>query len=237
MRTGIPNGLTQLLGRLGLGGKPETKATENALTARAPDKSAGLLKGTALANGAVLAGLGHNPDDKHTGTRNRAERENINRFMQEAPLTKKGEAETAQETAAKGESLHHDAHEMRETKELREEMRRDERIDDAKGVRVQEEKTEKETRSSVDAKEREREREEERDEDRPGGAWLEEELDRDEDESPRRRGQLRQEDALGSAMRCHGQLSEGSRCLRKPVPGTPYCREHAVVLPRTPSHA
>ncbi|MBK8012888.1 MAG: hypothetical protein IPK13_16225 [Deltaproteobacteria bacterium] len=39
---------------------------------------------------------------------------------------------------------------------------------------------------------------------------------------------LRADDVLGSAHQCRGELSDGGRCLRKPVPGTPYCREHAA---------
>jgi hypothetical protein len=31
---------------------------------------------------------------------------------------------------------------------------------------------------------------------------------------------------LGEAARCKGALEDGTRCLRKPVAGTSYCREH-----------
>lgn len=41
---------------------------------------------------------------------------------------------------------------------------------------------------------------------------------------------LRIEDALGEQMRCRGMLDDGSRCIRKPVMGIPYCREHASAV-------
>jgi hypothetical protein len=63
-------------------------------------------------------------------------------------------------------------------------------------------------------------------EDRPGGAWVMEEAREAEQEETRG---LRQHQALGEENRCHGTTAEGTRCLRKPVEGKAYCREHFVV--------
>jgi hypothetical protein len=60
------------------------------------------------------------------------------------------------------------------------------------------------------------------------GGWKPESCNLEEDE--RRANALRIEDALGPQMRCRGVLEDGSRCIRKPVMGIPYCREHASAV-------
>jgi hypothetical protein len=242
VKTGLPSGLTALLGKLGIGvgqpgqtGKPgETKVAEKGLQAggpKDPKAEPGVEKGTALGDGALLAGLGHNVQDKKTALRNIAEQANIDRFLQD-PHTG-AEAKDAKESpATQREDRMRDARdpkEARELREFREELRREERLDDAKMQAFQEQKTEKEREKEREAKERERQRddrEKDRDEDeKHGSAWLQEELEREEEEQ-RRRG-VRDEDALGGYTRCRGHLDDGTQCLRKPVQGTPYCREHA----------
>lgn len=49
-------------------------------------------------------------------------------------------------------------------------------------------------------------------------------------EEEQRANALRIEDALGEQMRCRGILEDGARCIRKPVLGIPYCREHASAV-------
>jgi hypothetical protein len=61
-----------------------------------------------------------------------------------------------------------------------------------------------------------------------GAGWVQENIEAAEQEQ--REAALRLEDALGASFRCHGIVEDGTRCLRKPVQGTPYCREHASTI-------
>ena len=60
-------------------------------------------------------------------------------------------------------------------------------------------------------------------EDRPGAGWVAEE---DEQEEEDKKDGGYQERALGEDNRCAAMISDGERCLRKPIEGTPYCRGH-----------
>lgn len=60
------------------------------------------------------------------------------------------------------------------------------------------------------------------------GAWHPDRCNAEEAEQ--KANALRIEDALGEQMRCRGMLEDGVRCIRKPVMGLPYCREHAATI-------
>src|SRR5262245_22074616 len=82
LKTGLPSGLSLLLGKLGLnlGG---TEKAEKGLTGGPKEKGVDVEKGMPLGDGAVLAGLGHTPHDRRVPNRNVAEKQNIDRFMQD----------------------------------------------------------------------------------------------------------------------------------------------------------
>lgn len=249
MKTGgLPPGLASLLGKLGLatppgGQKGETKVAKDALHGGPQTK--GLEKGTPLADGVLLAGLGHTPEDRHAAQRNVVEQSNIDRFLQDPNTAatgrdlpeqfKAGDAERMREgrDAREGKEAREGV-EARETRELRDDMRRDDRVDESKQQALHDQKAkekEEEREGRERDKDRGRDRERERDQDeeeKPGGAWVQEELDQREEDKKRRSG-IRDEDTLGSGSRCRGHVEDGSRCLRKPMQGTPYCREHAFV--------
>jgi hypothetical protein len=60
------------------------------------------------------------------------------------------------------------------------------------------------------------------------GHWKPESSALSEDEA--RQNALKIADALGEHVRCRGMLEDGARCLRKPILGIPYCREHAAAI-------
>lgn len=60
------------------------------------------------------------------------------------------------------------------------------------------------------------------------GGWKSEHCALEEEQ--KQANALRIEDALGEQMRCRGMLEDGTRCIRKPVMGIPYCREHASAV-------
>lgn len=203
-----------------------------------------LEKGTLMgADGALLAGLGYNPKDHRTSAKNVAEQANLERFLHEMEGdpkeigAKKGEE--APQTQKKGEAKEgREAREGRDGKEAATENRGPDRArDKADDARIQGQAEAKEAKESHQTKEsqeaehqqgQQQRRDDQQDEqDKPGGAWVAEELEGQEVSS--KRG-LRAADALGEAHRCHGTMDDGTRCLRRPVKGTPYCREHFVPL-------
>lgn len=238
MKTSFPTGLQALLGKLGIPTphKPgEVKADAKGLHAEGKDAK-GPEKGSLLGDGTVLAGLGFNGEDKKGAAKNVVEKANIDRFMQD-PSNDVKEFQNAlrqMKDAEPMEKAHaHEGHHVdkKEAKELKEEVRREEKLDDVRGQAAQETKEKKEARESAEAKEaeKERERDEEKDDrEKHGGAWAQEEQEQDE-QPKKRRGALYESDLLGERTRCHGKLEDGTRCLRKPLEGSAYCREHMVV--------
>ncbi|MCK6546753.1 hypothetical protein L6R52_12960 [Myxococcota bacterium] len=248
MKTGLPSGLSGLLGKLGanLTKVGEAKVDAKGLAAGEGKDAKGATgpeKGAALGDGTVLAGLGFNSEDRANALKNPAEKAAIDRFMQDTgPEVRELQNALREMKDAEGSALREardGAREARdaktEEKTQRDELRRDEKADDVRGQAAQEAKEKKEAREANDAKEAERERERDRDDqkddDRKGGAWAQED-EQQQDEPKKRRGAIREDDVLGAHVRCHGKLDDGARCLRKPVPGTPYCREH--VIPTVP---
>ncbi len=234
----IPSGLRALLSQMGLftGGAPKQGAP-TAGKASAMKAEQGPARGEAMGpEGLLLAGLGYSSRDRRTDQKNVAERSNLTRFLREqlrdGPALKGSDLaadegllkELAREESAQARA-EGEAGEAREPGADRE-LRAQERREDAR-LQGQKEASEKaEARETAEPKEAEQQRqqEEQDEDDRPGAGWVMEEA---EDEERAARPGLRLDDALGDANRCRAHLDDGQRCLRKPVAGTPYCREHA----------
>lgn len=234
VKTGFQAGLRALFGKLGIplgkaaGGAEAAKA---ALQAKETKDAKGPQKGRSLADGELIAGMGFSPEDKTTAQKNLAEKANIDRFMQDPT----GAAREARE--APGFRDHAPAGDVRDARaedgpkgassqELRDDIRREERGDELRHRAGQEAKDPKE-REPPEKKEAERRRRDhDEEEGRRGSPFVHEEITPDEDDE--HRPALRDEDALGASDRCRGTVADGTRCLRRPVEGTPYCREHSA---------
>lgn len=231
------------LGPLG-GGKGEAAGGKGeGVTASAMD---GVEKGAELGpEGMLLGQLGFGGADRRSSLRNRVELANIERFLADSGPELRGGKEPAAKPAAaeakskeagtdkegpKAERETEAAGPEREATHGAEE-RRDAAFADVReleGAGLPEAELQ-EADAQGDAEGRGGSGEDEDaqgdEEDRPGAAWLAEELE----ERERRRRSGRGTEGLGAAHRCRGTLSDGSRCLRKPMQGTPYCREHRHV--------
>jgi hypothetical protein len=235
MTGGIPGGIGGLLGKLGLLGKGPAAADEGKVAAQAlkaeggEAEKPGLPRGALLGeDGALLAGLGYNPADRHTDQKNVAEKNAVARFLEElggdAPATAPGNPrEGATET--KGETREAEARENTAPEEKRSEERGERAAGPAEEPR--EARRAKEPEEAERQRERDRDGQEKReDEDAQAQGWVAEEQ---EQEAPRKRRGLREADALGEHHRCRGHGDDGGQCLRKPVRGSAYCREHAAL--------
>ena len=231
MRVPLPSGLSGLLGKLGMATQPKggEGVAKKGLEGQQPG---GLQKGQAIGDGKVLAGLGFNGADKTGSRKNVAEKENVARFLKDpgeeieklrGAKGEKAEAKEADKAAAEAARDRGDAKEAQ-----REGVRKDERADDvrAQAREVQERREAKETPEAREPeKERQRERDQQDEREKHGQAWAHEDGEDDDPDRPKH-GALHEDDALGDSVRCRGTIEDGSRCLRKPVTGTPYCREH-----------
>lgn len=233
----MPKGLgslASLLGKLATPGKGEGP-TGNAAKGLKSEKGEkgegpeGPAKGEALGDGALIAGLGFSRRDRRTQLKNKVEQEHISQFLKEsqksdetpkAPEAKEapGEAEMAEQEPQSEVKEQHEATEQ--------ELRREEAHDEA---RVQGHATEEpqEAKEQIEAQEADAQQhdQQEDDEDKAGGGWV---LEEAEEEEKRRGKGLREADVLSDQNRCKGTVDDGSRCLRKPVKGLGYCREHSL---------
>lgn len=183
-------------------------------------------------DGALLSGLGYNTADHRSTAKNVAERSNLERFLKEMEPEKGKEANAKEQPeAAKAK----DKAETKEAKETAQEQAPAEtKRETAEEARVQgqaEAKEAAETPSAKEGKETEGEPQGQKqgddtdDEDKPGMGWLAEELDGQQEKD---QAGPKSSDLLGDSTRCRGSLDDGARCLRHPVKGTLYCREHFV---------
>jgi hypothetical protein len=220
---GIGNALASLLGKMvgkAVGGM-KTDAQP-----KADPKTTVPEKGTPVGDRGdhLLHGVGFATKDKHTTDKNRAEASNMKTFLEHQKEAKEGpEAKLDLGRSPDGEVAdRRDAKELRDAKD--QDVRRDEAKEDAKGVAQKEAKEERERIETKDKEQKQRdEREEERE--KPGGAWVQEDPDEDEQGHERK---LRDADELTDQNRCKGILEDGSRCLRKPLKGLSHCREHSA---------
>ncbi len=238
----IPSGLRALLSQMGLiqhgpgrgpGGKGKASAMKGA---------AGPATGQAMGeDGLLLTGLGYAGADKHTDRKNLAEKSNLSRFLQEQgrnPGATQKDIRAAEDAWRNGAEAPDgaaaetgDGAEAQDSQEARSEQQdvrqQQERREDARiqGQKEANEPSEAQETSEASDAEQPRQGDEEDEEDKPGAGWVAEE--NEDDREGKQRG-LRDADLLGEATRCRGHLEDGSRCLRKPTKGTPYCPEHAA---------
>lgn len=203
----------------------------------------GASKGEALTeDGGLLAGVGYNTQDRRTSRKNVAERANLERFLKEMDGEDAGETGKAQANDQGPEAKKDEAKPKTEAKEAREakeqgpeQNRAEAKREGPEDGRVQGQAEAQEAAEAHEAKEPQeaeaehqgggRGQDEEDERDKPGGAWVAEEL---EDKSDKDNVALKSPDALADAHRCRGSLEDGSRCLRRVVKGSHYCREHFV---------
>lgn len=217
-------------------------ATKGALETR---PEAGPKKGELL-NDLVRAGQGYTPQDKNAPDKNHAEREALQRFLKDPELdklkdeiaradakehpelSKKERAEESRDNRRQ-EAKSQDSKDKQDTQ--RQENRREDRAEENRGVlreQQQQETREKQVQEQERAKDQQQDRDDEDEKQRRGLGWGAEEAE--EAEQAEREG-LYDRDAIGDGSRCRGMLEEGGRCLRRPEPGTNYCREHAGYEP------
>ena len=230
----------------GPGGPGGIKGEAKGLEAEGKD-GAKTEKGALLgADGALLAGLGFNIKDHRTSAKNVAEQANLERFLQEmngepkelggkkgaeeGPMAQKGAAREGKEARGEAKDAPADAKAAEQPRDKADEARVQGRAEAQEPAAAREapEKAEAEQQGQQQHRDDQSD-----DEDKPGGAWIMEEIEGEQVVG--KRG-LRSADALGHAHRCNGTIEDGTRCLRKPVKGTPYCREHFVPVapPRQP---
>ena len=238
----IPSGLRALLSQMGLV-RPGVGQGEGGMQTKASAMKGakGPTTGEALGeDGLLLTGLGYSGRDKHTDRKNMSERSNLTRFFQEqlrefpgprtAMVSDEAQlqaAEFADGPAGEAQGEGATEGEVRDAPAEQQEMRAQDRREDAR-VQGQKEAAETaEARESTETSEAEQQQQQhdEDEEDKPGAGWVAEEMDEEGDE---RKRALRDPDALGQADRCRGELEDGTRCLRKAADGTPYCAEHAA---------
>lgn len=229
----IQKPLIGLLGRLGLiPSEPAKIGVKGEALAGEPRSTGGELG----PDGLLTAGAGYAIRDRAGTLRNLVEQANVERFLAESeplPLNQRADRDAGgpPKAAAKEEATA-DAP-LREAKEERapEDRPRDERAKEERGKDVREDvlreapAEETETRE-IQAEKTEGERpkdESEDEEDRPGWGWLADEAEERERDEKRRVGGS---DPLGATHRCRGHLEDGTRCLRRPIGGTPYCLVH-----------
>ena len=233
----IPSGLRALLSQMGLtqtGQGPATKAKASAMKGEK-----GPAQGQVLGEeGLLLAGLGYTGKDRRTDRKNVAERSNLTRYLREqlrdAPSLKNAnltaeEAMALQEGAEQAGSEFEASGQEGEARESHadQEVRQQERREEARFQGQKEAAEQADTRETAEASEAEphHQQEDQDEEDKPGAGWVAEENEEEGDEKKRA---LRDADLLGQQSRCRGVLEDGTRCLRKPNEGTPYCAEHAA---------
>ncbi|MBI2376523.1 MAG: hypothetical protein HYV07_21185 [Deltaproteobacteria bacterium] len=215
----IPGSLSNLVTRLGLAGGKLEKAD-----GKPGEKEAkGLQKGEALGEGALLAGVGYNTQDKPKVPKNAAEKENVARFLKDPEpelkaLREKTEPEKPAEAKETPKSeAQPQARERADAKEAKEaqrdaqtERKEEPRADtqDARQREAQDAQTRAPElrRDPQEESSKERHRQNDDDDTEPGG-----------DETP---------EVFGDVHRCEGLLTDGSRCLRKPDKNQRYCPEH-----------
>lgn len=237
-------GLAQLLGKVLA--KPEGKVDAKGLVGQAAGAAQGplqqgpegLKKGMPIGDGTVLTGVGFNGQDRTAAHKNVHEKESVARFLKDPELDKVGRPKGADgkegdDARLRGEDKAERAMEAKDRQDAqRADVRREDKADDAKQLLARESQREEQQREREREKERERHKGEERQQqDEPEAqGWMEPERERAEDE-PERDGS-HDADVLGETHQCKGESGDGVRCLRKPLEGASYCREHLIV-PRT----
>ena len=229
---GIPNALGVLIGKMigKITGAP-VKADVKGMKAEPAKNEKGAPVGDP--GGHLLHGVGYATKDARTQLKNKVEEANVSRFL-ENPEVKDPAKAKVPETEATTEKRDGEVAERKtdaqETREARDkDVRREDQKDEARMHARHETKEQQEERDRKEGREKERnqEREEHDEEERPGHGWVMSEAE-EEEETPRRPGLRSTDEVYADSSRCKGVLDDGTRCLRKPVKGIGYCREHSV---------
>ncbi len=233
----IPNSLVALLGKMfgKVPGHPPGKVEAHGMKGEKANPKTE--KGAPLGDtgGHLLVGVGYGIKDARSQLKNKAEAENVNRFLEtqleaKDPDAKSKTHEHEHAGADKRDSdLAERKNELQDKRETRDrEMRREDRRDENRLQTRQETKEQQDQpRDQKEARERDRRERDDRDDDRKQGAgWVLEEMEQ-EDHRPRQ-GLKSDAGVFTDTNRCRGTLDDGTRCLRRPVKGIGYCREHAV---------
>jgi hypothetical protein len=238
----LAQGLASLLGNLGKLGKAEGKEGQLGVDAKGmtAGHAEGPAKGQEIAEGKLVAGVGYAVKD-NAADQNLAEKANISRFLQdpkEAADKKATEAKSDANASGQKNPEERTTKERLEARDVREQVSKETqkerkteefRSELREARQVQEQQRTKESHES-DEKHRERDQERDQQREQQGQAWVQDQQVL-EDDHPERHG-LYDRDAMGEVDRCRGALEDGSRCLRKPIEGSSYCREHLAAPPR-----
>lgn len=234
---GLAQLLVKVLGKPDAGGKVDGKglAGQPAPAQGQQQGPEGPKKGLPIGDGTVLTGVGFNAQDRTGAQKNVHEKETVARFLKDPELDKLGRAAKpeSEDVRAKAEDRGPERGvEAREKQDAqRAEVRREEKADDAKQLQARDSQREEQQREKEREKERERHKGDQQQQEEPEGhAWMEPDRERTEEEPPK--DGSHDADVLGEAHQCKGESGGGVRCLRKPLEGASYCREHLIV-PRT----
>ena len=182
--------------------------------------------------GHLFHGVGYGTKDARSQLKNKVEEANVNRFLESQQEAKEptAKAKSEPETTEKREGEIDRKTEAQETRESRDkDVRREDQKDDARIQGRQETKEQQEQRDQKEAREKERQkdRDEDEEEKKHGSGWVLEDAE-DSEDVPQKRGLGSTAEVYNDNARCKGLLEDGTRCLRKPLKGVGYCREHAV---------
>lgn len=221
--------LGKMLGKPEGPAKGEAKGLTGQAGAAGPHQAQtphGPVKGAPIGEGTVLHGVGYNGADRTGNQKNVHEKDTVAKFLKDPELDKLGR-QAKEPEEAKGPAREEKAAEAKEKQDAnRAEARREEKADEAKAQAARETQREQDQRDQAQERERERQREERKKDDEQGrGAYAEEPEREDEDDAPPEG--LYEGDPMGEASRCKG-VHDGVRCLRKPLEGASYCREHLI---------
>jgi hypothetical protein len=247
----IPKSLAGLIGKMGvrpggLGDGSGAKGGPAGLRGEGMAAEGELAPGAELGpDGVLSAKIGYAGRDRRTQLRNLVEKANVHRFLAERegegpklPRTlREGAAREGGDARAPREGKEAEAREARarqggeQTEAAKKDDGREVLLRDPHGEggiregETREARAEEERgRGDDDGERRGGSGEDgEDEEERPGWGWVAEEA---EERERRRKFTLEGADPMGAANRCRGHLDDGSPCLRKPMDGTPFCREH-----------
>jgi len=221
----LPGGIAQMLGKVLPKPEKAGAATPALPGAAVPAGPAGPLKGAPIGEAAaalVLHGAGYNGADRTGNTKNVHEKDTVARFLKE-PDVEKMLGRSVKEVEEPRATKEAEAKDKAEAQKA--DVRKDERAEEQKVQGPREAQREEATRDQAQEREKERQREErKKDEQGQGNGSGDDPRDADEEERPRG---AYDEDPLGESFRCKGE-HDGVRCLRHPIEGTAYCREHII---------
>ena len=234
MPINLPSGLAGLLARMASAkpGEAQGKADAKGMKGKTGEAK----KGEGLGEDSLLAGMGFDSTDKAAGKKKNVFQDaNVSRFLRDPKGEMKKTAKDAKQAEAKetpAEAKETPAEAKAETAEAREghdamprEAKKEERAEEAR-EHGQEAAEQKEAREAHEAKDPQQQQQQDREEEEGKGAHAWANDDPDAEEGDERRGIGTSQFDHDDATRCHGFSLDGSRCVRRPLDGCPFCAEH-----------